>query len=57
VPLTPPQMDALFAAVERIKGWDDQRRSKIRALILLMRWSGMAINDAVCLLRQSCPVW
>jgi integrase/recombinase XerD len=55
VPLTPQQMDALEAAVAKMQspGWTDERRLRMRALILVMRWSGMAINDAVCLERSS----
>jgi integrase len=54
-PLTPQQMDALEIAVEKMRtpGWTDQRRLKMRVLILLMRWSGMAIHDAVHLERDA----
>jgi integrase/recombinase XerD len=57
VPLTPAQIDATEAAVEKMQahGWTDERRLKMRTLIQLMRWSGMAIRDAVCLPRAD--VW
>jgi integrase/recombinase XerD len=51
VPLTPSQIDATEAAVAKMPGWTDERRLKMRVLIQLMRWSGMAIRDAVCLER------
>ena len=40
------------AAVPKVNGrtTDDQRR-KLRGLLLLMRWSGLAIRDAVCIER------
>jgi integrase len=55
VPLNPQQMDALETAVEKMRtpGWTDERRLKMRVLILLMRWSGMAIHDAVHLERDA----
>lgn len=55
VPLTPEQMDALEGAVEKMRtqGWTDVRRLMMRALILVMRWSGMAIGDAVHLERTT----
>src|ERR1700675_4376715 len=41
------------AAVEKMHspGWNDARRLKMRLLIQIMRWSGMALVDAVCLPR------
>ena len=54
IPLKENQIDALLAAVERMRrpGWTEERRLKMRALILIMRWGGMALIDAVCLLRS-----
>src|ERR1700687_2098572 len=53
VPLSYNQMDRLEAAVEKMHspGWNDARRLKMRLLIQIMRWSGMALWDAVCLPR------
>ena len=45
MPLTIPQMRALLAAVAR--------QAKERALLLLLRYSGLAIGDAVTLRRES----
>jgi integrase/recombinase XerD len=55
VPLNPAQMDALEIAVDMIQapGWTADRRLKMRTLIQTMRWSGMAIRDAVCLERAN----
>ena len=50
--LTESQFETLLAAVPKVNGrtTDDQRR-KLRGLLLLMRWSGLAIRDAVCIER------
>ena len=50
--LTDSQFETLLAAVPKMNGrtTDDQRR-KLRGLLLLMRWSGLAIRDAVCIER------
>jgi integrase len=50
--LTDSQFETLLAAVPGVNGrtTDDQRR-KLRGLLLLMRWSGLAIRDAVCIER------
>ena len=50
--LTDAQFETLLAAVQKVNGRtsDDQRR-KLRGLLLLMRWSGLAIRDAVCIER------
>ena len=55
VSLTPQEMDALEAAVEKVQtpGWTDERRLKMGVLILIMRWTGMAICDAVHLERTA----
>jgi integrase/recombinase XerD len=46
------QFETLLAAVQKVNGrtTDDQRR-KLRGLLLLMRWSGLSIRDAVCIER------
>ena len=52
--LTDGQFDTLLATVQKVNGrttTDDQRR-KLRGLLLLMRWSGLAIRDAVCIERS-----
>jgi integrase len=49
VPLTQEQIDTLIAAVDLVPGWPGERRLKARAILLLMRWSGMSIGDVVCL--------
>jgi site-specific recombinase XerD len=50
--LTDAQFEILLAAVPKVNGKtaDDQRR-KLRALVLLMRWTGLAIRDAVTIER------
>jgi integrase/recombinase XerD len=52
-PFEPQEIDQLLAAAMSMKGWSEEKRIKMRAMILLMRWSGMAINDAVCFLRSN----
>jgi integrase/recombinase XerD len=50
--LTDCQFETLLAAVPKVNGrtTDDQCR-KLRGLLLLMRWSGLAVRDAVCIER------
>jgi site-specific recombinase XerD len=47
------QFTKLLAAVQKVNGrtTDDQRR-KLRSLLLLMRWTGLAIRDAVTVERS-----
>ena len=51
--LTDAQFAQLLAAIPKVNGrtTDDDRR-KLRALVLLMRWTGLAIKDAVCIERS-----
>jgi integrase len=51
--LTDSQFEQLLATVPRVNGrtTDDDRR-KLRALVLLMRWTGLAIRDAVTIERS-----
>ena len=50
--LTDGQFDTLLAAVQKVNGrTTDAQRRKLRGLLLLMRWSGLAIRDAVCIER------
>jgi integrase/recombinase XerD len=50
--LTDAQFTTVLAAVQQVNGRtsDDQRR-KLHALLLLMRWTGLAIRDAVTIER------
>jgi integrase/recombinase XerD len=50
--LTDEQFGTLLASVPKMNGrtTDDQRR-KVRALMMLMRWTGLAIRDAVTVER------
>lgn len=46
------QFTALLAAVPKVNGRTTaEQRSKLRALVLLMRWTGLAIRDAVFIER------
>ena len=46
------QFAALLAAVPKVNGrTKDEQRTKLRALVLLMRWTGLAIRDAVFIER------
>jgi integrase len=53
---TQPEFDILIDATHAYGNWlgghdYEHRRDRIRALVLLMRWSGLAIKDAVTLER------
>jgi integrase/recombinase XerD len=50
-PFSKSEMEKILAAVDEVEGWDAGRRNTVRTLILLMRWSGLAIRDATCLKR------
>src|SRR5438552_9471440 len=51
--LTDSQFETLLASVPRINGRStDELRRKLRGLMLLMRWTGMAIRDAVTIERN-----
>jgi integrase/recombinase XerD len=46
------QLALLLAAVQRMNGkLTKDRRRHLRGMLLLMRWSGLAIRDAVCIER------
>ena len=49
LPFTPDEMARILAACERYQG----RRERMKALILLLRYSGLRIGDAVRLTRNS----
>jgi integrase/recombinase XerD len=51
-PFSKDQMTAILAAVPKC-GWDAVKTRRIVALIQTMRWSGLAIQDAVCLKRST----
>jgi site-specific recombinase XerD len=53
IALSDEQFDQLLAAVSKVNGktTDDQRK-RLRSLILLQRWSGLAIRDAAKLERK-----
>jgi integrase len=51
--LTDSQFETLLAAVPKVNGrTPDDQRPKLRGLLLLMRWSGLGIRDAVCIERS-----
>jgi integrase len=50
MPLTPDEFEALLTATSVLK--DPERQQRARAVFLLMRWSGLAIGDALKLERQ-----
>lgn len=50
--LTDGQFERLLAAISKVNGrTSDGQRRKLRSLLLLMRWTGLAIRDAVCIER------
>jgi site-specific recombinase XerD len=50
--LTDTQFDILLAAIPKVNGrTTDTQRAKLRSLVLLMRWTGLAIRDAVSIER------
>lgn len=52
LPLTEAEFKALLAAIPVAFPETSIFRLRMRALVLLMRWSGLAINDAACLQRS-----
>lgn len=51
--LTDAQFEQLRAAIPKVNGrTTDEQRRKLRSLLVLMRWTGLAIRDAVCLERS-----
>jgi site-specific recombinase XerD len=54
--LNEDQFAKLLAAVARVKKLTDDQRKKLRALILLMRWTGLALVDAVSISRDELRV-
>jgi len=51
VPFTQEEFQKILAACDRF-GKTDLQRERIRAMVLLLRWSGLAIRDAVTLQRD-----
>jgi len=50
--LTDDQFATLLSAVGRVNGrTTDSQRRKLEALLLLMKWTGLALRDAVCIER------
>jgi integrase/recombinase XerD len=53
--LTDEQFEALLASVPKLNGrTTEEQRRKLRALMMLMRWTGLAIRDAVTIERARC---
>jgi len=52
VPFSQSKMDRIIVAVDRVNGWDYERQNRVRTLIWMMRWSGMAIRDTATLPRH-----
>lgn len=52
VPFTPEEYLRIVQACEKFGKIDDQR-VRLRAMVWLLRWSGLAIRDAVCLERSA----
>lgn len=51
--LTDAQFEQLLADIPKVNGrTTDEQRRKLRSLLMLMRWTGLAIRDAVCLERS-----
>lgn len=51
--LTDAQFEQLLASIPKVNGrTTDEQRRKLRSLLVLMRWTGLAIRDAVCLERS-----
>jgi integrase len=48
-PFSDREVDVIVQAAGSMEGWSTERRAKARTLTLVMRWSGMAISDAVML--------
>jgi integrase/recombinase XerD len=51
VPFTKDEFNKILAACDRF-GKTDEQRQRVRTMILLLRWSGLAIRDAVTLERD-----
>jgi integrase/recombinase XerD len=51
--LTDEQFNQAFSSIPRVNGrTTDEQRTKLRSLVLLMRWTGLAIRDAVTVKRE-----
>jgi integrase/recombinase XerD len=51
--LTDEQFTQVLAAIPQVNGrTTDEQRTKLRSLVLLMRWTGLAIKDAVTIERK-----
>ena len=50
VPLSDSEYSSLVLACSKF-GKTEEQRKRVRAIIMLMRWSGLAIRDATCLER------
>ncbi len=51
--LTDDRFEQALAAIPRINGHSTPEiRTKLRSLMLLMRWSGLAVRDGVCIERK-----
>jgi integrase/recombinase XerD len=51
VPFSPTEFAAIVSAIDSF-GKTDAQRARIRAMVMLLRYSGLAIRDAVCLERH-----
>jgi len=51
VPFTPSEFQKILKACNKYA--DKQKANKLRALVLLMRYTGLRISDAVCLARNA----
>jgi integrase len=54
-PYTPKELEAIMVAVEEYPNWGIHKsntRARVRAFILILRWSGIRIGDAIQLSRE-----
>lgn len=53
MPLTPTEVQAILDAIETLPKITAEMKYKVRGLVLLQRWSGLAITDALTLSRTA----
>lgn len=50
-PFEPEEMESILQSISK-RGFTERQAARVRALVSLQRWSGLAIQDAVCLSRD-----
>lgn len=53
LPYEPEEVETMLAQVDKMSDWDDHRKARVRAAILVERYAGLAVRDIATLRRDA----